>query len=169
MPRPHALTTVAAVGLGLIVVGTVVGGPAGAANLITGKQIKDGTVAGRDVANGSLTGADVRDGSLTRRDFGTLPQGPQGPGGPRGATGARGPAGPVGSTGAPGPTGPTGPQDFRGLRGPNGDRGLVYNNAGVYVPARATCPGRSTARSPAPGHWAVASGPSANRTPPCTC
>lgn len=33
--------------------------------VITGKQIKNGTVTGADIKNGSLTGVDVRAGSLT--------------------------------------------------------------------------------------------------------
>jgi hypothetical protein len=40
-----------------------------AATLITGAQIKDGTVTTADIANNSLTGADVRDGGLFSSDI----------------------------------------------------------------------------------------------------
>jgi cysteine-rich repeat protein len=45
------------------------GGPAYASTLITGANIKDGSVAGIDIQNGSLTYADVKDGSLTGTDL----------------------------------------------------------------------------------------------------
>jgi hypothetical protein len=53
-------------------------------------------VTGADVRNGSLTGRDVRNRSLTRADLapGVLKAGPAGPAGPAGAQGERGPAGP---------------------------------------------------------------------------
>jgi hypothetical protein len=38
----------------------------GAALVITGKQIKNGTVTGRDVRNNSLTGSDVKESTLGR-------------------------------------------------------------------------------------------------------
>jgi hypothetical protein len=63
-------------------------GGATAATLITGKQVK----------NGSLTGVDVKDRSLTAKDFkGSLrgPTGPSGLPGPAGAPGQTGPAGPA--------------------------------------------------------------------------
>lgn len=40
-------------------------GSAGAAAMITGKQIRNNTVSSADIRNGSLTGLDVADGSLT--------------------------------------------------------------------------------------------------------
>ena len=138
MRRPHAFTTAAGATFGLVFLVAALGGPADAAGLITGKQIKDGTVTGRDVANGSVSGADVRDGSLTRADFGALPAGPPGavgptgPAGPAGASGAAGSSGPVGATGAPGPTGPAGP------RGPTGAAQLDYQLHKESVPANGT-------------------------------
>src|SRR4051812_3384479 len=61
------------------------GGAAAATKLITGKQVK----------NGSLTSADVKDHSLLRRDFKNrqLPAGPIGPVGPAGQIGPQGPPG----------------------------------------------------------------------------
>jgi hypothetical protein len=44
------------------------GGATGAVKLITGAQIKDGSVTGKDVKNASLLGVDVKDGSLTGKD-----------------------------------------------------------------------------------------------------
>lgn len=79
-----------------------------ATRLITGAQIKDGSVTGKDITNRSLTGLDLKlstlstahviDGSLRATDFkaGDLPAGP---------AGAAGAAGPAGSTGAAGPSG----------------------------------------------------------------
>ena len=136
--RRHAFTAAVGATLGLVLLVAARGGPADAADLFTGKQIKDGTVTGRDVANGSVSGADVRDGSLTRADFGALPAGPRGaagppgPPGPAGPKGAAGPVGPVGATGAPGPSGPTGP------RGPTGAAQLDYQLHKEAVPANGT-------------------------------
>jgi hypothetical protein len=66
----------------LIALFVALGGTAGAAILITGKQIK----------NGSVTGVDIKNKSLTPKDFRGSVQGPQGPQGPQGAQGLRGPS-----------------------------------------------------------------------------
>jgi hypothetical protein len=78
-------------------------GSAGAASLITGRNIKDGTLASVDLRDGRLQGVDIRDGSLTRTDFGTLP------------TGAEGPQGGQGLAGPDGVKGVTRPQQSRNL------------------------------------------------------
>jgi hypothetical protein len=54
-----------------------------ASGLVTGRQIKDGSVGSVDLKAGrGLGGADVRDGSLSAQELGSLPQGPRGePGG----------------------------------------------------------------------------------------
>lgn len=80
-----------------LVVATTGAGTA-ATVLLTGKQIKDGTItgadvknsslAGIDVKNSSLTGADVKDKSLTAADFNGSVQGPKGDTGPQGPPGA---------------------------------------------------------------------------------
>ena len=59
-------------------------GSAAAADLITGK----------DVANGSLTGRDIKNKSLSKKDIRGRLQGPAGPAGPPGAPGPPGPPGP---------------------------------------------------------------------------
>jgi hypothetical protein len=84
-------------------------GSASAALLITGKQIKDGTVTGADVKNGSLRLKDLNSTSIQG------PAGPQGPQGPRGDTGPRG---------ANGDTGAQGPQGLQGLQGVPGLNGI---------------------------------------------
>jgi hypothetical protein len=78
------------------------GGTAVAAGtLITGKQIK----------NGSITGADVRNKSLTPRDFRGSVRGPRGLTGPAGPQGLAGPQGPQGQAGPKGDKGETGPSN----------------------------------------------------------
>jgi len=78
-------------------------------------------ITGRDVKNGSLTGADVRDRSLAARDFKGSITGPQGEAGP---PGLKGDPGPQGLQGLRGLTGDTGPQGLRGLTGDTGPQGL---------------------------------------------
>jgi hypothetical protein len=82
-------------------------------------------VTGREVRNGSLTTKDIKDRSLRRRDFapGTLPAaGAAGQPGAQGPRGEQGPSGPAGANGAPGPQGPQGPT---GPAGPQGQAGVV--------------------------------------------
>lgn len=87
------------------------GATATAASLITGADVRNGSLTGADVRTGSLTGGDLRDRSVRGADIarGTIPadrltkaarSGLRGPTGPAGAPGAAGPAGPAG---APGP------------------------------------------------------------------
>jgi hypothetical protein len=107
------------------------GSAAAAGGLITGKQIKDGSVRGSDLANRtigarklrlnqvtgayirdhSLTGADILDQSLTLAKLAPVAvdqlKGPQGDTGATGAAGAPGPAGAQGPTGPAGPSGAT--------------------------------------------------------------
>jgi hypothetical protein len=70
------------------------GGTSYAVTVVTGKNVRDGSLTGKDVKDNSLTSGDVRNGSLRLRDFrsGELANTP----------GARGPAGPAGPAGAPG-------------------------------------------------------------------
>jgi len=84
---------------------------AGAAVLVTGKNVKNESLTGRDIRNGSIKSTDVRDGSLTKADFsGDLagPQGPVGPAGPKGDKGAKGDKGDPGTPGQPGAPGQNG-------------------------------------------------------------
>lgn len=75
--------------LAVIVLGG--GASATAGGLITGHQIKDGTIRSRDLTNGSLGGSDVHDGSLSVLDFDQDSiRGPQGADGPQGLPGPGG-------------------------------------------------------------------------------
>jgi hypothetical protein len=126
-PLDRRVPAVALAVTGLLVVGAPT---VGAAALITGKDIKNGSLTGKDLRDDTLKGRDVRDGSLTTSDFRGLPAGPQGPtgpAGPTGATGEQGPAGPTGATGAAGAQGPTGPA------GVNGPAGLTYVTQGESI------------------------------------
>lgn len=70
MPRPR-LSTIRPVSLiPWVLVAMLLGvGSAQAAIIVTGANIKNGTVTGVDVRNGSLTGADVADGRLGSADL----------------------------------------------------------------------------------------------------
>ena len=90
-----------------------------AKKLITGKQIKDGTVAQKDLAKA------VRK-KLAAKSAGAVgPAGPTGPAGPAGARGDRGPTGEAGAAGAAGPAGPAGPTGPAGADGAPGPAGAV--------------------------------------------
>jgi len=96
------------------------GGPAQAASLFTGANIRNSSLTGSDVKNNSLTSADVA--NLRRGDFapGVLLAG---------ATGATGAAGATGATGAVGATGAKGDKGDVGPEGPS--RWLLVNRAGT--------------------------------------
>jgi hypothetical protein len=64
MPRTARPLTVAA--LVAVLIAVAAGTGATAASLITGAQIKDGTVTGADVKNGSLRSADMAGGAYTK-------------------------------------------------------------------------------------------------------
>jgi hypothetical protein len=98
------------------------GGSATAANLITGKSVKDGTLTGKDVKDRSLTVKDFK-GSIQSGSAG--PSGPAGPAGPAGAQGERGADGAQGPRGAQGEQGEQGEQGLQGIQGPKGDTGTV--------------------------------------------
>jgi hypothetical protein len=83
-----------------LLVAMVAGGgvATGARSLITGAEIKDG----------SITGRDIKPGSLSARLFAKAQSGERGPRGRQGTPGLQGPAGPSGPQGLPGPPGPAG-------------------------------------------------------------
>lgn len=108
----------------LLVVALVsAGGGAVAARLITGKDIKDGTVTGADVKDASLKYVDLAPATRSRLTGPQGEPGPQGPTGDTGPAGGAGPAGPKGDTGAAGPAGATGAQGQQGPQGPQGPQG----------------------------------------------
>ena len=78
MKFSHTSVTIGAVVVTALLTSTVSAGAA--AVLITGAQIKDGTITAADLATNSVTGAKVQDKTLTSADFapGTLLRGPRG-------------------------------------------------------------------------------------------
>ena len=91
-------------------------------------QLKRGAVTAPKLAANAITAKVVKRGSLLRTDFkaGELPSGQPGPAGQAGAPGtpgSRGATGPTGPSGAAGPTGPTGPQGPPGEKGDPGPQG----------------------------------------------
>ena len=97
------------------------GAGATASMIITGKQIKDGSITTKDVKNRSLKVKDLSPKATSKLRGAT---GPAGPAGPRGATGATGPAGATGATGLQGLTGLQGIQGIQGIPGVPGLPGL---------------------------------------------
>src|SRR3954451_7016296 len=98
------------------------GGTAGAAVLMTGKNVKDGSLTGADIKNGSIATADVKDGGLLAKDFkpGELVGGARGATGPKGDQGSPGADGAAGAPGVAGGQGPAGPAGAGGKAGPAG-------------------------------------------------
>lgn len=97
----------------LIVVGGV--GTAAADKLITGSQIKDGTISAKDL-NAAVNNALAKAGTPGKT-------GATGPRGLTGATGAQGPQGQQGPKGDPGEPGERGLQGLQGLQGEPGEPG----------------------------------------------
>lgn len=115
-PTPSMLVSIVAVVIACA-------GSATAASLITGAQVK----------NGSLTGSDVKDHSLTGRDFRGSVRGP------RGLRGLRGPIGPQGIQGPKGDTGAT-----PAIHIIRESSGLVTIPAGQSIRVDARCAGQVT-------------------------
>jgi hypothetical protein len=114
-PSGRAVAIVGALALTLVVTATA-GAVAG--QLITSKDIKDGTIRSKDLHDGSVTNAKIAPGAVdwdkslsaaTKAQIEDLvTPGPAGPAGPAGEMGATGPAGPVGQRGSRGPAGVAG-------------------------------------------------------------
>jgi hypothetical protein len=112
----------------------------GARSLITGADIKDG----------SITGHDIKPGSLSPRLFAGSPSKARGSRGPRGAKGtpgrqgAAGPSGPQGLPGPPGAAGPPGEGQTVGtqynLIQPNAQTVIQTVGPGAVQSASAICP-----------------------------
>lgn len=102
------------------------GGESSAAKLITGADIRDGSIDSRDLKPGSIQSHDIANGTILVADLSkSAVTALKAAKGDTGRTGATGPAGPAGQTGQQGPrgekgdTGPTGPQ------GPPGNAAAV--------------------------------------------
>ena len=104
-------------------------GTAGVQALITGAQIKDGTIQSRDIKNGSVARADIRRGAASLRGV----RGPAGAGSGRGGRAA----GAAGRAGARGP-GSQGLRAQRGSRARRATREPVCTSPGPSPP-RPTC------------------------------
>jgi Collagen triple helix repeat (20 copies) len=141
--------------------------------LITGSQVKHGSLTGANLADnsvganklkrrslsaqnirlGSLTGRELRAGTLTLGNLssGTInalkgATGPAGPQGAAGAAGLNGAKGDPGSAGPQGPAGSTGPQGAAGAAGTQGPAGPAGSNiklAGYAKTNAQTLPGDS--------------------------
>ena len=100
------------------------GAGATAALMITGKQIKNGSVTGIDIRNRSLAAKDLSRSARLKLRGQAGPAGPAGLQGPAGATGPQGARGETGLPGVQGLLGPQGPQGLPGLPGVPGAPGL---------------------------------------------
>lgn len=132
-------TTVIAI---IAVILALTGSAVAASGLITGADIKNGSITKADLSSRtvrSLKGRTGKEGPMGQDGF-TGPQGPQGSTGPEGPRGPAGPAGPEGPKGTTGDTGATGRQGIQGIQGPTGSQGdpgatgtpgqsLVFNTA----------------------------------------
>jgi hypothetical protein len=105
-----------------LALGVVAAGSAGVQALVTGAQIKDGSIESVDIENRTIRGLD-----LSRALVASLrgQRGARGPAGPQGAAGPAGPAGPAGAQGPQGAQGPAGPRGEQGPAGPATAAGLV--------------------------------------------
>ena len=112
----------------VVALAAVAGGTAGVQALITGAQIKDGTIESRDIDNGTIRRVDIGAAALLslRGERGRV-----GPRGPRGAIGASGPSGPQGAAGPQGERGAAGVSGATGAEGAQGAKGDP--GSGVHV------------------------------------
>jgi hypothetical protein len=111
------------VGVFVLALLCVTAATAGVKALVTGAQIKDGTIESRDVMNGTLRSADLAPGfaaSLRGQRGAQGVSGPQGPAGPKGDSGPQGAPGSQGPSGGQGPQGNPGPAGTAGPQGPPG-------------------------------------------------
>ena len=104
--RNIGIAPAALIALGLIITSSV--GGAVAADVITGKDVKDNSLTTSDIKDKTIKVKDLSD--KTKSEL----KGRTGPAGPSGSTGS------VGSQGAAGPVGPQGPQGPAGADGTDG-------------------------------------------------
>jgi hypothetical protein len=101
-----------------------------AAHLITGKNVKNGSLTGADIKDGSLHAADLAHGLAVR-----------------GATGAAGPAGATGATGATGAKGAKGDPGAPGVSGLEIVSSTSTSDSATYKQHAVTCPAGKAAIS----------------------
>ncbi len=133
-------------------------GTATAAKLITGKDVKNGSLTGKDIKNKSLGVSDLSSNARASLRGQTGATGAAGLPGAAGAAGAKGeaglmgPTGPKGDAGEPGKPGEQGIQGNQGEQGPMGpsdgyfDRVLAHNR--IESPATMTRVQKTLDRSP---------------------
>jgi Collagen triple helix repeat (20 copies) len=97
-------------------------GTAGAARLISGKDVRDRSIRGRDIAKNSVYSSNLSDG-LRRAIFTQQSQSKSGAAGQQGTQGAKGDKGDTGPQGAKGDTGAQGPAGQPGSSGTDGAPG----------------------------------------------
>lgn len=109
----------------IAVVLAMTGSAFAATALITGADIKDGSITKADLSSRTKRSLKGRRGPAGRdgQDGFVGAQGPQGSDGPLGPVGPAGPAGPQGQKGTTGDTGVRGEQGIQGIQGPQGDQG----------------------------------------------
>jgi hypothetical protein len=117
-PRISPATVIACIAVVLALTGSAFAAKA----LITGSDIKDGSITRADLSRGTVRSLKGRRGPAGAAGVDGF-QGPQGPQGSTGPQGPMGPAGPAGRDGARGPIGDTGPLGPRGAQGERGERG----------------------------------------------
>jgi hypothetical protein len=122
-----------------LVVAMLAGGgvATGARSLITGADIKDGSISGQDIKPKSLSPRLFADSVSSSRSL-------RGPRGEQGTPGLQGPAGPSGPQGLPGPPGPAGEGQTVGtqynLIQPNAQTITQTVGPGAVQSAQAICP-----------------------------
>jgi hypothetical protein len=84
-------------------------GSATAATMLTGKNIKNGTITGADIKNKSISTKDLFARAIKSLKGDSVGKGSDGAPGKNGAPGQNGVPGPQGPQGVPGPQGPAGP------------------------------------------------------------
>lgn len=116
------------------------GGFAAAKHLITGKNVKNGSLSGADIKNGSVTNKDIKKGSI-RLD--KLSKGTQrlirkaGGVGATGKTGAQGPQGPAGTSPGSQGVGASGANPATPVKA-SGDSGFTFSGANSTDPKTAS-------------------------------
>ena len=116
-------------------------GSATAAKLITGAQIKNGSISSADIKNGSLSASDLSQKAVQQvADSGTVPGSANSGSAVPGPAGPAGPAGPKGDAGAQGSQGPQGPAGPVNMSSINVVRVREYFSGENVAAAAAACP-----------------------------
>jgi hypothetical protein len=117
--------------LGVLALVLALGGTATAATLITGRDVKDGSLTGADVKDASIKSDNIADGAINSAKLSDGvwnkiqrgDPGADGASGAQGATGSKGADGAAGATGATGARGATGSGGATGASGSDGSDG----------------------------------------------